>query len=185
MILSTIESKSRKAFQKLISTSIAVVVITFLLLGLPGLTSPAHAGPGGTGIEGWVTRFNVSDGAASAYWYEEKLDMLMNKESSAFPYYVQLFYPEYPDTQIGLSQSDPVESGKATATIVVSDIIPARDYLEFKGVDVAPICDAGDGSTVLAFFCDPDGNNLALRENNFPFKIKLPDCGPPICNSPY
>ncbi|MEO1376546.1 MAG: VOC family protein [Cyanobacteria bacterium J06635_10] len=183
MILSTIESKSRKAFQKLISTSIAIVVITFVLLGFPGLTSPAHAGPGGTITEGWVTRFNVSDGAYAAQWYEEKLDMLVNNESSAYPYYVQLFYPEYPDTQIGLSQSEPVQSGQATATIAVDDIKQAVDYLDYQGIEVAPLCNAGDNYTVLAFFCDPDGNNLALRQDGSP--NKLPVCAPPVCNNSY
>ncbi|GEM_PF-2086659 len=183
MILSTIESKSKKAFQKLISTSIAIVVIAFVLLGFPGLTSPAHAGPGGTITEGWVTRFNVSDGAQATEWYERNLGMLLNKESSAYPYYVQLFYPEYPDTQIGLSQSTPVESGKATATIVVNDIMQAIDSLQYKGVPVQPLCDAGDNNTVLAFFCDLDGNNLALRQDNAP--NPFPPCGPPVCNNSY
>ncbi len=181
MILNTIESKSRKAFQKLISTSIAVVVITFVLLGFPGLTSPAHAGPGGTYTTGWVTRFNVSDTFQSLDWYTNVLDMEVDRNTVALPYYAQVFYPESPDTQIGLSQSSPVQSGQATATIAVDDIERAAYSLESKGVKVAPLCNAGDGYTVLAYFCDPDGNNLALRQNDFPNSFDY--CGAPVCNN--
>ncbi|NEP82884.1 MAG: hypothetical protein F6K39_34935 [Okeania sp. SIO3B3] len=128
-----------------------------------------------------MTRFNVNDGEKATQWYEEKLDMMVNDKSSAYPYYVQLFYPELPETQIGLSQSQPVQSGKATATIAVDNIEEAVDYLDYQGVKVGPPCNAGDGYTVLAFFCDPDGNNLALRQNDFP--NELDTCGPPVCNN--
>lgn len=170
-----------KAYQKLMAAVIALFAVTFVLFGFSGLTSPAFAGPGGTRTEGAVIRFNVSDGVAAAQWYEEKLDMIVNEESSAFPYYVQLFYPELPDLQIGLSQSQPVQSGKATATIAVDDIMQAVDYLDYQGVAVDPVCNAGDNYTVLAFFCDPDGNNLALRQNDAP--NDLPFCGDPVCNN--
>lgn len=181
MILNIIGSKSGKVCQKLISTLMAVVVMAFVVLGLPGLTSPAYAGPGGTQAMGTVTRFNVSDLRQSLYWYTDKLDMEYNPRSSAFPYYAQVFYREAPGTEIGLSASAPVQSGQATQTIIVDDIIKAKDYLEYKGVRVADICNVGDNHTVLAFFCDPDGNNLALRQNDFP--NDFPRCGSPICNN--
>ncbi|NEP07390.1 MAG: hypothetical protein F6K25_12960 [Okeania sp. SIO2G4] len=170
-----------KAHRKLMTAIIALFAFTFVLFGFSGVTSPAFAGPGGTYTTGWVTRFNVSDGVEATQWYEEKLGMIVNKENSAFPYYVQLFYPELPDTQIGLSQSKPVQSGKATATIAVDDIEQAVDFLDYKGVEVGPLCNAGDGYTVLAFFCDPDGNNLALRQDGFPNSFD--DCGSPVCNN--
>ncbi|NES76996.1 MULTISPECIES: VOC family protein [Okeania] len=170
-----------KAHRKLITAIIALFAFTFVLFGFSGVTSPAFAGPGGTYTTGWVTRFNVSDGVEATQWYEEKLGMIVNEENSAFPYYVQLFYPELPDTQIGLSQSKPVQSGKATATIAVDDIEQAVDFLDYKGVEVGPLCNAGDGYTVLAFFCDPDGNNLALRQDGFPNSFD--DCGSPVCNN--
>jgi len=181
MILNIIGSKSGKVCQKLISTFMAVVVMAFVVLGFPGLTSPAYAGPGGTQAMGWVTRFNVKDAYTSVGWYLDKLDMEFDYDSAALPYYGQVFYPEYPDTQIGLSTSTQVKSGKATATIVVSDIVRAKDYLERRGVQVGGFCNAGDDRTVLAFFCDPDGNNLAFRQNNAP--NDLPQCGSPICNN--
>ena len=170
-----------KAHRKLMTAIIALFAFTFVLFSFSGVTSPAFAGPGGTRTTGWVTRFNVSDAVKATQWYEEKLEMFVNDESSAFPYYVQLFYPELPETQIGLSQSKPVQSGKATATIAVDDIEEAVDYLNDQGVEVGPLCNAGDNYTVLAFFCDPDGNNLALRQNDAP--NKLPFCESPVCNN--
>ncbi len=181
MILDTIGSNSKKVCQKLISTFMVVVVITFVVLGFPGLTSPAHAGPGLTRTTGWVTRFNVSNLEKSLNWYIYKLDMDLDHASLAFPYYGQVFYPEYPDTQIGLSASTPVQSGQATATIVVDNIARAKEGLEYRGVQVGELCNAGDGRTVLAFFCDPDGNNLALRQNYY--QNNFPQCGPPVCNN--
>ena len=175
------ELNRRKAYSKLIATIIVVFVTTLVLFGLPGLTSPASAGPGGTETLGWVTRLNVTNAEKAAAWYEDILDMEVNEASTAFPYYAQLFYPEYPDTQIGLSQSTPVQSGKATPTIVVDDIKKARNSLIEKGVKVGDFCNAGDNETVLAFFCDLDSNNLALRQNNVP--NKLPQCGSPLCNN--
>ena len=179
MRLSTIGSNLKKAYQKLISTSIVVVAVTFVLVGF--LVSPANAGPGGTQTLGWVTRLNVTNAVEAVQWYTDKLDMELDPYSEALPYYAQVFYPEYPFTQIGLSASTPVQSGKATPTIVVSDIIAARESLLDKGVKVTPLCNAGDGYTVLAFFCDLDNNNLALREDYFPNDFD--DCGSPICNN--
>ncbi|MDJ0676321.1 MAG: VOC family protein [Calothrix sp. MO_167.B42] len=181
MILDTIGSKSGKVCQKLISTFIAVALITSVLLGFPGLTSPAYAGPGWTRTTGWVTRFNVSNLEKSLNWYLDKLHMDLDYDNLAFPYYAQVYYPEYPGTQIGLSASNPVQSGQATATIVVDDIAGARDYILSNGVQVGELCNAGNGRTVLAFFCDPDGNNLALRQNYY--QNNFPQCGPPICNN--
>ncbi|MBP0021052.1 MAG: VOC family protein [Cyanobacteria bacterium SBLK] len=183
MILGTIGPNSKKARQKLISALIAVVAVTFVLFGCPGLTAPANAGPGGTEVSGYVMRFNVSDIFLSVDWYTDVLDMDIDRKNTEFPYYTQVFYPEYPDTQIGLSASTPVQSGQATATIVVSDIKQAVDSLLSKYVEVSPLCNAGDGLTVLAFFCDPDGNNLALRENDVYYAEELPFCGAPICNN--
>ena len=181
MTPSTTGSNLRKAREKLTSTFIAIIAITFVLLGFPGLTAPANAGPGGTETLGWVTRLNVTDAFEAVEWYMDKLDMEIDPSTEALPYYAQVFYPEYPDTQIGLSASSPVQSGKATPTIIVSDIIPARESLLNKGVEVTPLCNAGDGYTALAFFCDLDGNNLALRENNFPNDFEF--CSSPICNN--
>ncbi|NEP83769.1 MAG: hypothetical protein F6K39_39970, partial [Okeania sp. SIO3B3] len=76
-----------KAHRKLITAVIALFAFTFVLFGFSGLTSPAFAGPGGTYTTGWVTRFNVNDGEKATQWYEEKLDMMVNDKSSAYPYY--------------------------------------------------------------------------------------------------
>lgn len=170
--------KGRTACPKWVATAIAIFAATLVGLGWPGLTPPAYAGPGGTYVEGSVIRFNVADTLPSGQWYIDNLGMQYNPGSSAFPYYVQFFFPEYPNTQIGLSQSKPVGSAKATATIVVDDIKQAQYALESQGVKITPICSAGQG-VGLAFFCDPDGNNLALRQENF--SDAFPPCGSPLC----
>ena len=174
------EIKPRKAYLKWAATVLAIFAAALVWLGFPGLTPPAFAGPGGTYTEGWVMRFNVADVMSATQWYAEKLDMEVNQYSSAFPYYSQVFFPEDEATQIGLSKSAPVGSAKATATMVVSDIEQAKYSLEEKGVFVQDICSAG-GGVVLAFFRDPDCNNLALRQDNFTARIALPDCGSPLC----
>ncbi|NES25714.1 MAG: hypothetical protein F6K41_44185 [Symploca sp. SIO3E6] len=129
-------------------------------------------------------RFDVFDVGMSVGWYTNVLDMEFNEESSALPYYGQVFYPEYPNTQIGLNKGEPY-SGTATATIVVNDIVGARDSILNKGWYVGEIC-ASSASTpeiVLAFFCDPNDNNLALRQDDFMPKILLPECGAPQCSN--
>jgi hypothetical protein len=170
-----------KAYQKVIKAFIAVLAVTFVLLGFPGLTLTASAGPAGTTVEGWVTRFNVANAESSLNWYMDKLDMELNLSSSELPDYAQVYYKEFPKTQIGLSRSTTVKSGEATASMVVSNIDAARDGLIAQDVKVGEICSAGEG-VVLAFFCDPDKNNLALRQDNYPSPPPSP-CGAPICNN--
>ncbi|NEP03176.1 MAG: VOC family protein [Symploca sp. SIO2E9] len=169
-----------KAYRKVMKAVIALFAVTFVLLGFPGLTSPASAGPGGTSVKGWVTRFDVVDVNKSVDWYQYALEMKLSLD--ALPYYGQVSYPEYPDTQIGLNSNPSPVSGKATATIVVNDIKTAVDSLISKGVDVDPICSAGP-DVVLAFFCDPDGNNLAFRQDGITITPPLPYCGAPKCNN--
>ncbi|NEO33308.1 MAG: VOC family protein [Symploca sp. SIO3C6] len=169
-----------KAYRKVMKAVIVLFSVTFVLLVFPWLTSTASAGPGGTSVKGWVTRFDVVDVKKSVAWYEDVLGMKLSLD--ALPYYGQVSYPEYPDTQIGLNSNASPASGKATATIVVNDINVARDSIVSAGVDVEPICSAGP-DVVLAFFCDPDGNNLALRQDGITITPPLPYCGAPKCNN--
>ena len=170
-----------KPYKKVIKTLIAVFAITFVMLSFPGLTSPASAGPGDTTVEGWVTRFDVKDVEKSVKWYTYTLDM---QKAFGDEYYAQVFYKEQADTQIGLNKNDNPYSGTATATIVVDNIVKARKSIIDKGWEVDEICASSDSTreVVLAFFCDPDGNNLALRQNDFLLEILLPVCGSPKCN---
>jgi catechol 2,3-dioxygenase-like lactoylglutathione lyase family enzyme len=175
-----LSKKPKKLTQTWLATILTIFAAALVWLGLPGSMAPAFAGPGGTYAEGWVMRFNVADVESSTYWYIDKLGMELNQYSSAFPYYSQVFFPENEWTQIGLSKSSPVGSGKATATIVVSEIEQAKYTLEEQGVFVQEICSAG-GGVALAFFRDPDCNNLALRQDRFQARISLPECGSPLC----
>ncbi|NER22716.1 MAG: VOC family protein [Symploca sp. SIO1C2] len=174
--------KVEKAYRKVINTVIAVFAISFVLLGSPGLTSSALAGPGGTTVEGTVIRFDVQNVKKSVEWYTEVLDM---KEAFGSDSYAQVFYPEQAETQIGLSQNDYPQSGTATATLVVNDIFAAQNSIFSKGWYVEDLCASSEYTPeiVLAFFCDPDGNNLALRQDDFMFEILLPVCGAPMCSN--
>ncbi|NES25862.1 MAG: hypothetical protein F6K41_44990, partial [Symploca sp. SIO3E6] len=87
--IQSIGLKVEKASQKVLNAVIAVFAVTLVMLGLPGLTSSALAGPGGTTVEGAVMRFDVFDVGMSVGWYTNVLDMEFNEESSALPYYGQ------------------------------------------------------------------------------------------------
>ncbi|NEP14613.1 MAG: hypothetical protein F6K14_31330 [Symploca sp. SIO2C1] len=67
----------------------------------------------------------------------------------------------------------------------MDDIVTARNSIVGKGVSVDPVCATSPSTPniVLAFFCDPDGNNLALRQDNYVPTVVLPICGPPKCNN--
>ncbi|NER33653.1 MAG: VOC family protein [Oscillatoria sp. SIO1A7] len=151
----------------------AVIAVAIFLLGLPAFS--AYAGPGGTYVEGWQTRFNVSDLDYSIYWYQENLGLEIG---AYYGDYAELFYPESacPSTDIGLSEGEADGSNKATATIVVSDILKAQRALQTPST---PICDAG-GGVGLTFFCDPDNNSLAFRQNGYDGPSVAP-CPSPVC----
>ncbi|MBP0016295.1 MAG: VOC family protein [Cyanobacteria bacterium SBLK] len=160
----------KNIFQKSVIAVFAILLGTFALL-LPGFTSDALAGLGGMPTEGWVVKFNVSNLEESVAWYEEKLDMMRNTEFDT-PVWTQVFYPDVPNTQIGLFESFPDGSGAATATIVVPDIEYGVSLLQKRGVYITPPCDADKG-VALSFFQDPDGNGLALRQN---YSRPYPSC---------
>jgi lactoylglutathione lyase len=57
-----------------------------------------------------------------------------------------------------------VGTGGCVPIFVVRDVVSDRNNLIALGVEVSPIEAAGDG-VQLAFFKDPDGNTLAIRQN--------------------
>jgi lactoylglutathione lyase len=141
---------------------VVVVVGSLLLFG----ASYAHS-------EGWlatakdvdfVAKVDVSNLKASTEWYVDKIGLVRNARFDA-PTWRQLDLPGKPGVSIGLNlNAKGVGSGGATATFVVADIEKERQALISKGVNVTPISNVGDG-VCLAFFKDPDGNQLGLRKN--------------------
>lgn len=116
------------------------------------------------GEYGLVTKVSVRDLAGSVLWYEEKLGLQHDSRFDTTKW-VQLNVPGIPHVAIGLwVDPDRVGTGGAVATFFVNDIVLARKTLLDRGVVVGPIMDVGQGVT-MAFFSDPDGNSLGLRQN--------------------
>ena len=116
---------------------------------------------------GFVARFTVSDMEKSIAWYESKLGLKLDPRFAG-KYWNQLNFEGMPRFAIGLglpSKHFKVGSGGAVTTIVVDDIKEAKEELERKEVVVSPIKNVGQG-VQLAFFADPDGNRLGLRQNS-------------------
>lgn len=113
---------------------------------------------------GLVAKVSVRDLAASTQWYAEKLGLQHDARFDT-PNWAQLNCPGIPHVAIGL-WGDPnrVGSGGAVVTFFVDDIAVARKTLLDRGVNVGPAMDVGQG-VKLAFFSDPDGNSLGLRQN--------------------
>ncbi|MBV9690752.1 MAG: VOC family protein [Ktedonobacteraceae bacterium] len=114
------------------------------------------------GEYGLIVKLDVSDLDKTRSWYTDKLGL---KQDSRFDTstWVQLFLPKLRAVAIGLNL-DPAKAGKGNVTFVVDNIEKARDGLIRQGVEVGPI------QTVvhdvrLAFFKDPEGNSLTLRQN--------------------
>lgn len=117
------------------------------------------------GEYGLVIKIDVSDLDRSVKWYSEKLHFQLDDRYSTSTWR-QLKIPEVDHTAIGLQlNSSGVGSGREATTFVVADIVAARDGLILNNVEVNPVTSPG-GGVKLAFFCDPDGNNLGLRQNH-------------------
>lgn len=112
----------------------------------------------------FVTKMDVSDLDKSANWYEQRLGLVHDARFDT-PTWRQFSVPGIARVAIGLNR-DPagVGSGGSVGTFVVSNISAARHGLIEHGVDVGAIIDVGHG-VQLAFFQDPDGNALGLRQN--------------------
>lgn len=113
-----------------------------------------------------VAKVNVANMDTAVNWYKTKLGCELNSQVTQDPAWRQLYIPNLPTiVQIGLYQSPKVGTGSAAFTFVVKDIKSARNDLEGRGVTVSSIIDVGQG-VQLAFFNDPDGNKLGLRQNS-------------------
>ena len=110
-----------------------------------------------------VAKVNVSNLAASVVWYESKLDMVTDPAYQR-PTWEQLNFPGKSGFAVGLNlDADHVGTGGASTTFVVTNIEAARNELISRGVEVSPVQNAE--GVLLAFFSDPDGNSLGLRQN--------------------
>ena len=111
----------------------------------------------------FVSKVDVSDLDASVAFYGKKLGLIPDEK-----YHTSTWrqFRVLPRVAIGLNvHPTGVGTGGAVATLVVDDIEQASNRLQKQGVEVSKIDDVGDGVR-LAFFKDPDGNSLGLRQNS-------------------
>ncbi|MCV6638104.1 VOC family protein [Candidatus Albibeggiatoa sp. nov. NOAA] len=114
----------------------------------------------------FIIKIDVSDMEKSVSWYTSVFDLEVDPKYTKIPTWRQLHSPNETQATIGL-HCDPshVGTGGATITIVVPDIEQARQELIDRGVDVSPVTAVGEDIS-LAFFNDPDGNHLSLRQQS-------------------
>lgn len=125
--------------------------------------------PIGAGV-GFVAKVDVSNLDASTNWYRDKLGLVPDPRFNA-PSWRQLKIPGLGcDVAIGLNLNPgKLGTAGATATFVVKDIVKEQKRLTSLGVNIGPVTPVGEG-VCLAFFTDPDGNQLGLRQNKCPLK---------------
>jgi glyoxylase I family protein len=120
--------------------------------------------PGVVCEAGLVIKLNVADLALSTEWYQTKLGLVHDPRFD-LPHFAQFNIPNVRRVAVGLFEAPTaVGTGGCVPIFVVRDVVSDRNNLITLGVDVSPIESAGDG-VQLAFFKDPDGNALAIRQN--------------------
>jgi glyoxylase I family protein len=114
------------------------------------------------GEHAFVSKVDVSDLDIGSAFYGKTLGLTPDDKFNT-PTWRQ--FRVFPRLAIGLNLNPSgIGTGGAVATLVVDNIAQARTNLIEKGVKAGPIIDVGHG-VQLAFFKDPDGNSLGLRQN--------------------
>jgi predicted enzyme related to lactoylglutathione lyase len=112
-----------------------------------------------------LARVNVPWLDEAINWYVDTFDLQNDERFYVEGVWAQLYCPGINGFAIGLSQGTPTPGAGSVTTFVVDSIEDACEDLKVKGVVVGPIINEGKG-VKLAFFYDPFGNNLAIRENS-------------------
>jgi predicted enzyme related to lactoylglutathione lyase len=112
-----------------------------------------------------LARVNVPWLEKAIEWYENTFDLQNDERFYCKGVWAQLNFPNHKRFAIGLSQGAPTPGEGNVITIVVKDIEDACDDLKGRDVVVGPILDEGKG-VKLAFFYDPFGNKMAIRQNS-------------------
>ena len=112
----------------------------------------------------FIAKLDVSNLKMSADFYENVLGLVHDPRFDTDKW-MQFNVPNINQVAVGLWESDNVGTGGSVPTFVVTDIQAAGNYLTEQGIAVSPIQDVGEG-VFMAFFDDPDGNTLGLRQNS-------------------
>jgi len=130
-------------------------------LGLLGFGDPT--GSPLAGSREMVIRVTVADMDRALTFYVDQLGL--GPTAEIYPEWAKLAVPDMPKTFIGLKLVNPPEgSGGEVTTFVIADIDSAIEALRDRGIEVEDPRHL-EGGVLLAFFRDPDGNRLAVRQN--------------------
>ncbi|MHA1243143.1 MAG: VOC family protein [Candidatus Heimdallarchaeota archaeon] len=116
-----------------------------------------------------VSFIHVKDPEMMAKWYEEKLGLKILHKTPDLGWQ-EFTFPEKPTpTRFALDYGGPnpleVESQPIVISFKVSDIESAVNILEEKGVEFYGKNKIQDvGPTLVATFCDPEGNWMQLSQ---------------------
>jgi len=110
-----------------------------------------------------VIRITVADMDRALSFYVDRLGL--GRTAEIYPAWAKLTIPGNPGTALGLKLVAPSEgSGGEVTTFVVPDIRASIAALRDRGITVEEPRHL-EGGVLLAFFEDPDGNRLAVRQN--------------------
>ena len=111
-----------------------------------------------------VARVNVPWLDKAVKWYEQTFDLENDERFYVEDVWAQLNCPGHQGFAIGLSKGTPTPGEGSVITLVVDNIDDAIEDLQAKDIVVGPVINEGKGVR-LAFFYDPFGNNMAIRQN--------------------
>ena len=155
---------------KFFQTLAIALAISFTLLSIPGMTSPAAAvdcsshqiQPRTSGI---VTRVNVPNFGAGKKFYGDTLGMTCISNFSSSKYYAE-FYLNNQNASIGLSNQFGDLKMRTVPTLIVEDIAKACTDLKENETPIIQNDNPGSG-VCLAFFVDAGGKELAYRQEKW------------------
>lgn len=112
-----------------------------------------------------IARVNVPWLEEAIKWYENVFDLENDEKYYVEDVWAQLNCPGHRGFSIGLCKGTPTPGNGSVITLVVKNIEEAREDLLGNDVVVGPIIKEGKG-VKLAYFYDPFGNNMAIRQNS-------------------
>ena len=138
------------------------MVFLIVFWGLAGFQQQPEVSPL-AGSREMVIRVTVSDMDRALAFYVDRLGL--GRTAEIYPEWAKLTIPDMPKTFVGLKLVNPPEgSGGVVTTFVVVDIRQSITALRAREIDVEDPRHLA-GGVLLAFFEDPDGNRLAVRQN--------------------
>ncbi|MEE9581165.1 MAG: VOC family protein [Nitrosomonadaceae bacterium] len=117
-----------------------------------------------------VSKVNAANLDETVKWYES-IGFVENTKFRTKTW-AQVYDPNLPEVSVGLNLDSNVGTGQQVTTFVVKDIVAARNALVLVIGDYSPTNPCGVKPiesyppVQMAYFADPNGNSLALRQND-------------------